>query len=417
MKYWKCVALLASVLLGGCCAGNQGETVAAEENSRIDELYLKGIAAEEKEDYAAAVESLQKVLELLEKQSSPDRETLAATYEMLCSAYWNLKKYSEAEQAGLKALKLKKELYGERHLKVFDVECLLGAVCFDSNKLENAEQYSSSARAIMEQNPEVVSIEKRIWLYSKLSQIYCSVNKPEKFEESLQKVVSLCKSNPTHRIRLIVLYEELASVCAAYGRTNQAEKCYVEAARLAGEQLKEVSGEDLSLISYLVATTGAAKSFYVSQKQKDKVLMWGQILIRQCEKYLPEGNALTLKAYSEYADMLLGDPAGMPDEFMRSFIPEMKRLADKGNAEAQCNVSFWFSRGGVFKKEPDEKTGIEYLRKSAENGYAEAQFYMGMSCWSGHVVAQDKDEAIKWYRKAAEQGHAEAKKALAELEK
>ena len=47
MKYWKCVALLASVLLGGCCAGNQGETVAAEENSRIDELYLKGIAAEE----------------------------------------------------------------------------------------------------------------------------------------------------------------------------------------------------------------------------------------------------------------------------------------------------------------------------------------------------------------------------------
>ena len=95
----------------------------------------------------------------------------------------------------------------------------------------------------------------------------------------------------------------------------------------------------------------------------------------------------------------------------------MKRLADKGNAAAQCNVSFWFSRGGVFKKEPDEKTSIEYLQKSAENGYAEAQFYMGMSCWSGHVVAQDKDEAIKWYRKAAEQGHAEAKKALAELEK
>ena len=40
-----------------------------------------------------------------------------------------------------------------------------------------------------------------------------------------------------------------------------------------------------------------------------------------------------------------------------------------------------------------------------------------MSCWSGHVVAQDKGEAIKWYRKAAEQGHADAKKALAELEK
>lgn len=77
----------------------------------------------------------------------------------------------------------------------------------------------------------------------------------------------------------------------------------------------------------------------------------------------------------------------------------------------------WYSRGGVFQKEPDEKTSKEYLLKAAEQGHSGAQCVLGVCYANGEGVSKDMSEAVKWWRKAAEQGDEDAKKALNSLEK
>lgn len=47
---------------------------------------------------------------------------------------------------------------------------------------------------------------------------------------------------------------------------------------------------------------------------------------------------------------------------------------------------------------------LAYLRKWAEYGDVLVQRNLGIMCWNGNSVPQNKAEAIKWYRKAAEQG-------------
>ena len=48
----------------------------------------------------------------------------------------------------------------------------------------------------------------------------------------------------------------------------------------------------------------------------------------------------------------------------------------------------------------------------AEQGYADAQFSLGIMYGQGQGVTQDYKEAVKWYTKAAEQGYAEAQNNL-----
>ena len=44
----------------------------------------------------------------------------------------------------------------------------------------------------------------------------------------------------------------------------------------------------------------------------------------------------------------------------------------------------------------------------AEQGFADAQYSLGVMYDNGRGVIQDYKEAVKWYRKAAEQGYANA---------
>ncbi|GHT32760.1 hypothetical protein AGMMS49592_0010 [Endomicrobiia bacterium] len=53
--------------------------------------------------------------------------------------------------------------------------------------------------------------------------------------------------------------------------------------------------------------------------------------------------------------------------------------------------------------------------KKAEQGFAEAQYNLGVMYYKGEGVKQDYKEAIKWFKKAAEQGHSGAKTALTKI--
>ena len=60
----------------------------------------------------------------------------------------------------------------------------------------------------------------------------------------------------------------------------------------------------------------------------------------------------------------------------------------------------------------DDREAVKWYRKAAEQGYAKAQYNLGVMYFKGEGVADDA-EAVKWYRKSAEQGFAFAQRNLA----
>jgi TPR repeat protein len=85
-----------------------------------------------------------------------------------------------------------------------------------------------------------------------------------------------------------------------------------------------------------------------------------------------------------------------------------RKAAEQGQAEAQFMMGDYYAKGeGV--PEDDEKAA-EWFRKAAEQGYARAQCMLGNLYQSGEGVPENRKEATKWYRKAAEQGDTEAQR-------
>ena len=82
------------------------------------------------------------------------------------------------------------------------------------------------------------------------------------------------------------------------------------------------------------------------------------------------------------------------------------QAADQGYAEAQFQIGLMCDRGqGV---EQDDMEAAAWYREAAEQGYAEAQFRLGLMYDRGQGVEQDEAEATWWYRLAAEQGMVKA---------
>ena len=60
----------------------------------------------------------------------------------------------------------------------------------------------------------------------------------------------------------------------------------------------------------------------------------------------------------------------------------------------------------------DYQTALQECRPLADQGYAAAQFNLGIMYQTGQGVPKDYAEAVKWYRLAAEQGYASAQSNL-----
>ncbi len=74
----------------------------------------------------------------------------------------------------------------------------------------------------------------------------------------------------------------------------------------------------------------------------------------------------------------------------------------------------YYSGEGVKK---DLTEALKWCRKSAEQGFAEAECSLGYCYQNGEGVKKDLAEAEKWYRKAADHGKKDAKEALEKLKK
>ena len=58
------------------------------------------------------------------------------------------------------------------------------------------------------------------------------------------------------------------------------------------------------------------------------------------------------------------------------------------------------------------KQAVYWFRKSANQGFDDAQYILGLCYHDGEGVTQNTQQAVYWLRKAAEQGHEGAKEAL-----
>jgi TPR repeat protein len=84
--------------------------------------------------------------------------------------------------------------------------------------------------------------------------------------------------------------------------------------------------------------------------------------------------------------------------------------AEQGYADAQFNLGIMYSNGEGVPE--DDAEAVKWYRKAAEQDHARAQNNLGYMYSNGRGVPQDYAEAVKWYRKAAEQDHARAQNNL-----
>jgi TPR repeat protein len=88
----------------------------------------------------------------------------------------------------------------------------------------------------------------------------------------------------------------------------------------------------------------------------------------------------------------------------------MRGLAIKamqGDAASQCQfaAAFKHGHGGIMRS---DKLAMEWYSRSANQGYANAQYGLGRYYQEGFSVPRDDAKAVEWYLKAATQGHANA---------
>lgn len=82
------------------------------------------------------------------------------------------------------------------------------------------------------------------------------------------------------------------------------------------------------------------------------------------------------------------------------------RAAEQGYADAQFNLGLMYANGeGV---EQDMAQAVDLFKKAANQGHVDAQNNLGAMYFTGDGVARDEKKAIEWFEKAAAQGNEDA---------
>lgn len=90
-----------------------------------------------------------------------------------------------------------------------------------------------------------------------------------------------------------------------------------------------------------------------------------------------------------------------------------RKAAGQGIAEAQYRLGLCYENGNGIRK--NRKTAVNWYKKAAELGFAEANNHLGFCYENGICVTADITEAIKFYQKAADQGSEQSKKKLYQI--
>ncbi|MBY0475018.1 MAG: sel1 repeat family protein [Nitrosomonas sp.] len=83
------------------------------------------------------------------------------------------------------------------------------------------------------------------------------------------------------------------------------------------------------------------------------------------------------------------------------------RAAEQGYADAQFNLGLMYANGEGVPQ--DMEQAVELFKKAAEQGHVDAQNNLGAMYFTGEGVARDEKVAIEWFEKAAAQGNEDAR--------
>jgi hypothetical protein len=90
-----------------------------------------------------------------------------------------------------------------------------------------------------------------------------------------------------------------------------------------------------------------------------------------------------------------------------------RKAAAQGNADAQLDIGGMYQRAvGVPQ---DYRQALLWFQKAADQGSSRAQYRLGQMYSDGQGVPRDYAQARSWYQKAADQGDADAKSSLISL--
>ena len=113
------------------------------------------------------------------------------------------------------------------------------------------------------------------------------------------------------------------------------------------------------------------------------------------------GAAALLLMIPAMADDLAGMKAFKSGDYKAAYN-EWKPLADKGDANAQCNLGIMFRNGlGVDK---DAAEAFHLFQASADKGNAQAQYQLAQMYAKGWGVPQNYSSALLWTQKSAAAG-------------
>lgn len=82
------------------------------------------------------------------------------------------------------------------------------------------------------------------------------------------------------------------------------------------------------------------------------------------------------------------------------------RAAEQGYADAQFNLGLMYANGEGVEK--DMVQAVELFKKAAEQGHVDAQNNLGAMYFTGEGVDRDEKKAVEWFKKAAAKGNVEA---------
>ncbi|MBO4513856.1 MAG: sel1 repeat family protein, partial [Victivallales bacterium] len=116
-------------------------------------------------------------------------------------------------------------------------------------------------------------------------------------------------------------------------------------------------------------------------------------------------NEYSFAMFDEYSRAMSKYENGDRDA-LKAFVDKCRRTAEQGDADAQFYLGKCFYNAQGAGK--DYVEAARWWRKAAEQGHAKAQYNLGVCYYNGEGVEKDYEEAARWWRKAAEQGLAVA---------
>lgn len=131
-------------------------------------------------------------------------------------------------------------------------------------------------------------------------------------------------------------------------------------------------------------------------------VFWRLVVRLQNHHWFTEESAiLAIQTWANALFIELSDS----DVLLSQALDDFRQDAEFGNAESQ------YLLGSMYAREHDYEAASKWYRKSADLGFAEAEYRVGQECEKGDSV-QDYHESKKWYQKALDQGNQNAKDKL-----